>query len=182
MFTASWVAGLVASGLVLLLASRSMAQQAATLRQTGGPGIVAFELAGTTAKSREILTMWGLAGRHAAKRNLYADFPFIIGYVGLLAIPAWVSADTIGNQTWHWAEGIGLAVAIAAVLAGVLDIAEDLLLLSALSAADDATNDLQPQTRAGQICALTKFTLIAFAITWLIIVAVPVVLTAVGTA
>ncbi|GAA1560478.1 hypothetical protein GCM10009789_12200 [Kribbella sancticallisti] len=157
-----------------------MARTAGDLRQTGGPDIVAFELAGSTKQSREILTAWGPAGWQAAKRNIHADFPFILGYTGVLAIPALVSADTIGRQTWPSTEGIGIAIAIAVVLAGLLDVAEDVLLLSVLSSANKA-DDLQPHALAAKVCALIKFSLIALAIVWLILVAFPVVLTAAGT-
>ena len=180
MRTAAWIAALIGCGLILLRAGRRMATTAADLRQIGGAGIVAFELAGSTKRSREILTAWGPAGWQAARRNIHADFLFILGYTGVLAIPALVSADTIGRQTWAWTEGIGIAITIAVVLAGLLDVAEDVLLLSVLTKGSEA-DDLQPQARAAKVCAWIKFRLIAVAIAWLMLVAFPVVLTAAGT-
>lgn len=52
-----------------------------------GASLVAFESAGSVARSQEILTGWGDAGKTAAWWQLALDLPFLIGY-GLFAAGA----------------------------------------------------------------------------------------------
>jgi hypothetical protein len=45
---------------VMLLLERRM-------RETGGPGIIPFELAGSAARAEDIMTRWGIDGQRAAR-------------------------------------------------------------------------------------------------------------------
>ncbi len=64
-------------GAAMLPAMRTMADHGATL--------IAFESAGTVARSQEILSEWGDAGRTAMWWQLGLDLPFLIGYGLFLA-------------------------------------------------------------------------------------------------
>lgn len=55
---ALWLTGLAALSLFVVLAVLD-----GRLRQTGGPGIVAFEVAGDLPRAQEILADWGPPGR-----------------------------------------------------------------------------------------------------------------------
>jgi hypothetical protein len=44
------------------------------MKSTSGPGIVAFELAGTDARAEQIMASWGERGRRAARTSLKLDF------------------------------------------------------------------------------------------------------------
>ena len=67
------------SGAAMLPAMITMADHGASL--------IAFENAGTVARSQEILTGWGEAGKAAAWWQLVLDLPFLVGY-GLFAAGA----------------------------------------------------------------------------------------------
>lgn len=60
------------SGAAMLPAMRTMGDHGASL--------IAFESAGTAARSQEILTEWGSAGKAAMWWQLGLDLPFLIGY------------------------------------------------------------------------------------------------------
>jgi hypothetical protein len=65
------------AGAAMLPAMRTMADHGASL--------IAFESAGDVARSQEILTGWGDAGRAAMWWQLTLDIPFLIGYGLFLA-------------------------------------------------------------------------------------------------
>ena len=67
------------SGAAMLPAMIAMADHGASL--------IAFEDAGTVARSQEILAEWGAAGKTAAWWQLVLDLPFLVGY-GLFAAGA----------------------------------------------------------------------------------------------
>lgn len=50
------------------------------IKESGGPGIVAFEVAGTASRAAEILREWGDSGRSAARISIFLDFPFLVAY------------------------------------------------------------------------------------------------------
>jgi len=56
-----------------------LAQLDRRMQATGGPGIIAFELAGRE-RSQPILDRWGDEGRRAAFASLVLDFPFLVAY------------------------------------------------------------------------------------------------------
>jgi hypothetical protein len=65
------------SGAAMLPEMRTMANHGASL--------IAFESAGSVARSREIVTEWGSAGKEAMWLQLALDTPFLIGYGLFLA-------------------------------------------------------------------------------------------------
>jgi hypothetical protein len=57
------------------------------MKSTGGPGIVAFELAGTEVRATQIMDSWGERGRRAARTSLRLDFGYAASEgVSLLAV------------------------------------------------------------------------------------------------
>ena len=66
-------------GALMLPAMSTMADRGASL--------IAFESAGSVARSQEILAAWGDSGKNAAWWQLALDMPFLIGY-GLFAAGA----------------------------------------------------------------------------------------------
>jgi hypothetical protein len=50
------------------------------MKSTGGPGIIAFELAGTEARAMQIMDSWGERGRRAARTSLKLDFGYAASY------------------------------------------------------------------------------------------------------
>jgi hypothetical protein len=71
------------------------------MRRTGGPGIVAFELAGTEARATQIMASWGERGRRAARTSLRLD-----GYAASYGILTALLIDRIRQRhtdfSKHW--------------------------------------------------------------------------------
>ena len=56
------------------------------MHRSGGPGIIAFELAGNAERAHRIMSAWGDDGRRAARRSLHHQLDF--GYVTSLMADA----------------------------------------------------------------------------------------------
>ncbi|WP_096867733.1 hypothetical protein [Mycolicibacter icosiumassiliensis] len=122
------------------------------MRKTGGPGIIAFELAGNATRAEEILTAWGADGRRWARLSLWLDFGYMLtyGYVVLLLIePA---------RSRHGGSAALRLLPIGAV-AG--DAIEGVALLKALDGVD-----LDANARRARTAALTKFALLGLALAY----------------
>ncbi|WP_322937861.1 hypothetical protein [Nocardioides bizhenqiangii] len=147
-----------------------------TMKSASGVSIVPFELAGTDQRAREILAGWGDDGVDAARRSLYLDFPFLLGYAGLGALLAAASAEPVGDAGRAWLTPIGWGAAAGAVLAGVLDAVENLALLRTIRAWRDPGADLGQEARLARQAARTKFGLVYLVAGWLLLIVTPVLL------
>jgi hypothetical protein len=76
--------GLWALGALTLLCGAAMLPAMRTMADRGA-SLIAFESAGSVARSREILSEWGSAGKAAMWWQLALDTPFLIGYGLFLA-------------------------------------------------------------------------------------------------
>ena len=56
------------------------------MRDSGGPGIVGFELAGSEERAAEILGEWGEEGEDAARASLWIDYAYILSYGAFLTL------------------------------------------------------------------------------------------------
>jgi hypothetical protein len=61
--------------LVLFLA---MSPAEGRMKDTGGPGMVPFELSGGQDRAGEILSEWGEDGQDATRESLWIDFGFLL--------------------------------------------------------------------------------------------------------
>jgi len=123
------------------------------MKSTGGPGIVAFELAGTEARATQIMASWGERGRRAARTSLRLDFGYAASYGVLTAL----LLDRIRRR--HDDPAPVVFVAGAAVLA---DVIEGVSLLAVLKGTDVAIN-----ARRARRAASTKFGFLAVALGYL---------------
>jgi hypothetical protein len=164
------LAGLALAGLGVLGVAR-MAPAGRALKAIGGPGIVAFELAGSTQRSSAILAQWGADGQAAARRSLRADYFFIVGYAGVLSLLAACTSAALGDKTWDWMAAAGNGVAYLALLAGLCDVAENLLLTAVLDRAQ--SGELQPYAGWARRLALAKFCLVLAVVAWIVLVTWP---------
>jgi hypothetical protein len=119
-------------GAVLVLGIRRMKPTAEVLRRDGGPGIVAFEMARTNERARQIFSTWGPAGKTAARSNTHWDFAFVVGYGGVLATAWLLCRGPLRDDVWSWLGPASLAFAAAAAVAALCDAAEDIALLAML--------------------------------------------------
>jgi hypothetical protein len=133
------------------------------MMDTGGPGIIGFELAGTQARAAEILADWGTKGIDAAKASLWIDYAYIAAYGTFLVLAAWATRDLALERGWSRMAAWGLAAIPFAAAGAAFDAIEDVGLLLAVNQHGGA---LAP--RLAQICASLKFALLAVTIAYLL--------------
>jgi hypothetical protein len=120
------------------------------MRASGGPGIVAFELAGTAAKAEAIMDSWGPDGRRAARQSMWLDFGYMASYGTLLGLLVDRRRRRRGHAAW-------LPALAAGAVAG--DAIEGVALLRVLDRRDIAAN-----ARRARVAATIKFVVIAVAL------------------
>lgn len=126
--------------------------------------IVDLEFADSPMRVAELLAAWNPS---VLKVNIWLDFLFIVSYVLFLSIAAEICA-------MKWPTGImrqaGLTLARVAYMAGILDIAENLLMLQTIGGNFTITS-----LSLTYYCAAVKFTLAAIVVLY-ILVSLPVAL------
>jgi hypothetical protein len=154
--------GLIASAIatVALLAAMSPADQ--RMQDTGGPGIVPFELTGGQDRADEILAEWGEEGRDAARESLWIDFGFLLAYGAFLTFALAATRDLARKRRWLRLAAIGRIVVWFGALAAAFDALENICLLLTL---DDAGAAFPPLATVFATC---KFILLAVAIPYLL--------------
>ena len=120
------------------------------IQAAGGPGIIAFELAGTATKAENIMARWGEDGQRAARQSMWLDFGYMTSYGILLAMLVDRRRRRSGHPAW-------LPALAAGAVAG--DAVEGVALIRVLDRQDIATN-----ARRAQVAASSKFALIAVAL------------------
>lgn len=128
---------------VMLLLERGM-------RNTGGPGIVALELAGSAARTDEILTAWGDDGRRWARWSMWLDFGYMLTY-GMLV------GQLVERVRSRHRDPIALRLLPIGAVAG--DVVEGVSLLKVLDGAQLGAN-----ARRARRAALVKFALLVSAL------------------
>ena len=146
--------------MVLLLAMSPADQR---MQDTGGPGIVPFELAGDQDRADEILAEWGEDGREAARESLWIDFGFLLAYGTFLTLALAAVRDLARKRDWRRLAAIGGVAVSFGALGAAFDALENICLLLTLDGAG-ATFPL-----LATIFAACKFILLAAAIAYLLI-------------
>lgn len=113
------------------------------IKASGGPGIVAFELAGTADRAEAIMNTWGPVGRRTAETSLRLDFGYMLTYGTLLML----LVDRARRRHGHAA-----ALSLVAVPAVAADAIEGFALLKVLERKDVGAN-----ARRARTAALIKF-------------------------
>lgn len=154
----------LAGGLLLLQHEQAMEPANAS----GGPDIVAFELARTPEQAREILDEWGPEGRAGATRAIKIDYGFLIAYAVFLSVAVGSIATGVAERTRTWAKSLGWWLAGLALVAGVLDAIENTALLRVLDAyPSGGISSLATWTAA--VAASVKFLIVTAAVVYLVI-------------
>lgn len=123
--------------------------------------ILMFELAFTPRNAVAIMETWNQEGRAAARRSLLLDVGFIVlGYAPLLAAACLLFA---GPRPKGKARPFGHWLALAAVVAGVLDLIENAALWGVLGSPSNPSGAL---TWLAGIAATIKFLLVAPAVVY----------------
>lgn len=115
-----WITGIATAILFVVLAIVDEA-----IKASGGPGIVAFELAGTTDRVAEILGHWGQGGRDAARVSLAIDFVYLVVYGVFLTLAVLELRDVARARGWLDYARPGTAIAMLPGLAAACDVVED---------------------------------------------------------
>ena len=156
-----WIAGLAALALWIFLAVQDR-----KISDTPGPGIIPFEVAGTSEHAREILDDWGDEGRDAARVSLIADYPYLVAYSIFLAVGCTISAERLGRAGMARLARIGAPLGWAQFVAGACDAIEDAALLRVL----DGHTDFYPGVAL--VAAVGKFALAGLGVAYVILGAV----------
>lgn len=133
------------------------------IKASGGPGIIAFELAGTTGRVAEILGHWGQQGRDAARVSLAIDFVYLVVYGIFLTLAVLELRDVARERGWTGYARPGTAIAVLPGLAAACDVVEDVglwLMIEGLG-----TGRIPPVATA---FAVVKFVALAVAIVYLL--------------
>lgn len=153
--------GLILSGIAMVALLLAMAPADRRMQDTGGPGIVALELAGSQDRADEILAEWGEEGQDAARQSLWIDFGFILAFGTFLTLALLATRDLARERGWRRLAAIGGVVFTFGALGAACDAIEDVCLLLTLEGAGAALPTL------ATIFASTKFILLAIAIVYL---------------
>jgi hypothetical protein len=120
------------------------------MRQTGGPGIIPFELAGSASRAEDVMTRWGSEGQRAARLSLWLDFGYMATYGTLAAL----LVDRARRR-----RGDPAALPTMVVIAVAADAVEGVALLKVLNRAN-----ITIYSRRAQVAALIKFAVLATAL------------------
>lgn len=153
-----WVFGLLGLGVGIVLAMLD-----ARMQDTGGPGIIAFEFAGSREEAGRMMSDWGQRGQRAARASLWLDFAYLVFYSAFLALAALATRDLFKREAIRRLASLGKPAAVAAVLGAVFDAIEDVNLLIVL---DHDGGDRA--ARAAAICAGVKFALVGLAVLYVL--------------
>jgi len=132
------------------------------MQDTGGLGMVPFELTGGQERADEILSEWGEAGQDAARESLWIDFGFLVAYGAFLTLALAAVRDTARDRGWHRLASIGRVVVPFGALGAAFDALENICLLLTLEDAGAALPLL------ATIFATCKFILLTTAIVYLL--------------
>jgi hypothetical protein len=154
--------GLILSAIASVALLLAMSPAENRMQDTGGPGVIAFELTGGQGKADEILAEWGEEGQDAARESLWIDFGFLVAYGIFLTLALAATRDLARRRGWRRLAAIGAVVVSFGALGAGFDALENVCLLLTLDGAGAAFPLL------ATIFASIKFLLIGVAIAYLI--------------
>ncbi|MGN6188566.1 MAG: hypothetical protein ACTHOE_06680 [Conexibacter sp.] len=124
---ALWILGI--ASLVLFAVLAAIDRQ---MTKTGGPGIVGFELARTSARAAEILGQWGSSGRDAARVSLWLDFLYLVTYAAFLWLAVRGLRDALARRGVDGLARFGARIGLLPLVGAACDAGEDVFLLLVL--------------------------------------------------
>ena len=125
--TLLWITGIATFALLAILAAIDT-----RLTDTGGPGIIGFELAGTRSRAVEILGDWGGKGRDDARLSLWIDYAYLAAYGAFLALVVAALRDAAQRRGWRRFARAGAVLVAFPIAAAVCDMFENAFLLLVL--------------------------------------------------
>jgi hypothetical protein len=154
--------GLVLSAIASVVLLLAMSPAESRMTDTGGPGMIPFELTGGEDRAEEILAEWGEEGRAAARESLWIDFGFLLAYGAFLTLALAATRDLSRRRGWRRMAAVGAAIVSFGALGAACDAIENVFLLLTLDGAGAAFPLL------ATIFAACKFVLLAIAFAYLL--------------
>jgi hypothetical protein len=102
-----WLLGLVTLAIFVVLGVIDE-----DIKETGGPGILPFEVEFTSENARETLAEWGEDGRDSAKLSLWIDYVFLIAYAAFFSLAVAAVCDALGWRRWEFLVTFPLIAAV----------------------------------------------------------------------
>ncbi|HEX8084972.1 MAG TPA: hypothetical protein VF529_11840 [Solirubrobacteraceae bacterium] len=102
-----WITGLLTLGLFVVLGV--IDEQ---IKDSGGPGIISFEVEFTSDNARETLAEWGDAGRDDAKLSLWLDYLFLVAYAAFYSLAVRALVDALNWRRWSFLATFPIAGAV----------------------------------------------------------------------
>jgi hypothetical protein len=128
-----WLLGVVSTLLFVALALIDR-----KIQDSGGPGIVSFELAGSADRAQEILAEWGQDGKDWARLSLWIDFPYLVAYGAFFYFAVLAVRDAALKRGWDRYARPGAKIALLAIAAAAFDAVEDVFLLLSIGGHADS--------------------------------------------
>lgn len=132
------------------------------MKDSGGPGMVPFELTGGQDRADEILAEWGEDGQDAARQQLWIDFGFLLAYGTFLTLALAAVRDLARGRGWRRLAAVGGIAVYFGALCAAFDALENICLLLTIDSAGAAFPLL------ATIFATCKFILLIAAIAYLV--------------
>jgi hypothetical protein len=102
-----WITGIAALVLFVLLGVIDE-----DVKETGGPGIISFEVEFTSENARETLAHWGEDGRDSAVLSLWLDYAFLVAYAAFFSLAVVAVTETLQWRRWAFLATFPLAAAV----------------------------------------------------------------------
>lgn len=154
--------GMIATGIATVVLLLAMSPAEERMQDSGGPGMVPFELTGGQERTDEILSEWGEEGQDAARESLWIDFGFLLAYGAFLTLALATVRDLAKARGWRRLAAIGAVVVSFGAFGAAFDALENICLLLTLGGAGAALPVL------ATIFAACKFVLLTTAIAYLL--------------
>jgi hypothetical protein len=154
--------GLIVSGIATVLLLLAMSPADNRMKNTGGPGIVPFELTGGQQRADEILAEWGENGQDAARESLWIDFGFLLAYGTFLTLALRSVREKAAARHWRRLHALGAAAIWFGAIGAGFDALENVCLLLTLGGAGAAFPLL------ATIFASAKFAFLGLTIAYLV--------------
>lgn len=107
---------MIVSGVATVVLLLAMSPADGRMKDTGGPGIVPFELTGGQDPADEVMGEWGEKGQDAARESLWIDFGFLIAYGAFLTLALAATRDLARQRDWRRLAAIGGVVVYSGAL------------------------------------------------------------------
>jgi hypothetical protein len=124
--------GLIATGIATVLLLLAMSPADERMQDTGGPGIIPFELTGGQDRANEILAEWGEEGQDAARESLWIDFGFLLAYGAFLTLALAAVRDMARKRSWRRLLALGGVAVSFGAIGAAFDALENACLLLTL--------------------------------------------------